>query len=105
MQGDSFHSLHVFHNMQRLKLRVGELYERSGDRLTLTRFRKSSFTVLTAARHAEVESESGCLRVNDYYWTILILSPPDFFYPRPSSWEEDWKAIEEGRSSQGVAEL
>ncbi|GAB1201074.1 hypothetical protein APSETT444_010461 [Aspergillus pseudonomiae] len=87
----------------RRRLKIGRLYakpqadnDRDGkENDTELAFRQSSFTVVRQS-HSPSNPE--------YYWTMLVLSPPNFFPSRPHDLGTDWK-ISGGQTSQQTAEI
>lgn len=106
------HGIDTTEASQRLNLKIGHLYERpkeAGDRADGMdpydlAFRRSSFTLLTAAEETEVDLGYMHPSDNDWHWTMLILSPTWFFIGNSGPVRYDWN-IDMGRASRQTAEL
>ncbi|KAL4971370.1 hypothetical protein BDW66DRAFT_155736 [Aspergillus desertorum] len=96
----------------RRRLRIGRLYAKPQENNDMNgkendaelAFRQSSFTMIATTRHTKVVRQTASPSNPEYYWTILILSPSNFFPLRRHNLGTDWK-ISGGQMSQQTAEL
>ncbi|RHZ49632.1 hypothetical protein CDV55_102505 [Aspergillus turcosus] len=100
--GNPYEDLHcgfhvTFYEMIRMDLshkgwKTGFLYKRQGHPRQY--FRQSAFSILTTARDMSNMSESKPERTETAYWTILLLTPSDFFArPLYPSRDIDWAEV------------